>query len=444
MSEPQIRYVRSDDGTKIATASIGSGTPLLVVPGTSGHIEAHFSLPEVRATVDFFAERYRFVTYDPRGRGLSDRNVSDWSLDARVADAQAVFAGLSLPPSFVLARAYGSVVGIVLAARHPELVRRLGLYTGVARGRDVRGARLLEAIMTDADWPMFCKMFALFAFDWTESGRDFAELLSTAFTPESLRAHVTASQEDDVSDDLDKIGCPVLIIQPRESAAVVSAEATREIAARLKDARFQTSALHSWLSPAFDTGDATAFAEFFGEAEPSATDGMPGPAGTAIIMFTDIVDSTALTERIGDAAFRAKSRELDVALRRIIAEAGGTTIDAKTLGDGVLATFPAASLAIDAATQCAAAGERLGLPLHVGLHAGDVIREDNNVFGGAVNIAARISALAAPGEVLVSDTVRSLARTSAGVTFDDRGEHALKGVADPQRVFAVRKDGAGT
>jgi len=70
-----------------------------------------------------------------------------------------------------------------------------------------------------------------------------------------------------------------------------------------------------------------------------------------------------------------------------------------------------------------------------------VIREGNNVYGGAVNIAARISALSAPGEVLVSDTVRGLARTSAGVSFDDRGEHTLKGIADPQRLFAVRGGG---
>jgi adenylate cyclase len=77
--------------------------------------------------------------------------------------------------------------------------------------------------------------------------------------------------------------------------------------------------------------------------------------------------------------------------------------------------------------------------LHLGIHAGDVIREANNVYGGAVNIASRISALSAPGEVLVSDVVRALARTSAGVTFEDRGEHALKGVADPQRVYAVRE-----
>ncbi|TMF13224.1 MAG: adenylate/guanylate cyclase domain-containing protein [Chloroflexi bacterium] len=76
-------------------------------------------------------------------------------------------------------------------------------------------------------------------------------------------------------------------------------------------------------------------------------------------------------------------------------------------------------------------------PVHLGLHAGDVIREDNNVYGGAVNIASRISGRSAPGEVLVSDTVRSLARTSAGVQFEDRGEQTLKGVGDAVRVRAV-------
>jgi adenylate cyclase len=77
------------------------------------------------------------------------------------------------------------------------------------------------------------------------------------------------------------------------------------------------------------------------------------------------------------------------------------------------------------------------LRLHLGIHAGDVIREPGNVYGGAVNIASRICGLSAPGEILVSATVRDLARTSAGVSFDDRGEYALKGIDDPVRVFAV-------
>ncbi|TMB70475.1 MAG: hypothetical protein E6J43_01920 [Chloroflexi bacterium] len=91
--------------------------------------------------------------------------------------------------------------------------------------------------------------------------------------------------------------------------------------------------------------------------------------------------------------------------------------------------------AIESALACGKAGNDAGLPLHLG----NVIREENNVYDGAVNIASRISGLSAPGEVLVSETVRSLARTSAGVRFEDRGEQALKGVGEPVRVWAVRE-----
>jgi len=162
------------------------------------------------------------------------------------------------------------------------------------------------------------------------------------------------------------------------------------------------------------------------------------PAGTAIIFFADIADSTALTESLGDAAFRDKARYLDTTLRNLIRDQSGTPIEGKLLGDGVLATFTSASQAIAAALACGKAGEEGGLPLHLGLHAGDVIREEGNVYGGAVNIAARISGLSAPGEVLVSQTVRDLARTSAGVTFEDRGERTMKGVGEAVRVYAVK------
>src|SRR2546425_8866457 len=117
----------------------------------------------------------------------------------------------------------------------------------------------------------------------------------------------------------------------------------------------------------------------------------------------DIANSTGLAERLGDAAFRAKARELDAALRVVIREHTGTPIEGKLLGDGVLAVFTSARQAIEAALACARSGHVAGLPLHLGLHAGDVIREDDNVYGGAVNIASRISGLSTAGEVLVSD-----------------------------------------
>jgi len=162
------------------------------------------------------------------------------------------------------------------------------------------------------------------------------------------------------------------------------------------------------------------------------------PEGTATILFTDIADSTLLTEQLGDAPFRARARELDAALRSIISESGGRTVEGKLLGDGVMAVFSSAHRAIECAARCNAAAEDTDLRLHIGAHAGDVIREGGNVFGGAVNIAARIATVSRPGEVLVSETVRSLARTSTDVKFEDRGYQELKGVAEAQRLFAVR------
>ena len=216
----------------------------------------------------------------------------------------------------------------------------------------------------------------------------------------------------------------------------------RELASKIQDARLavlEGASVASWMD---DTERAvTAIDEFLGEGAEADTK-TELPEGMAVILFADIADSTALTEQLGDTAFREKARELDASLRTIIRECAGTPVEGKVLGDGVLAVFTSARQAIECALRCNGAGESVGLQLHLGIHAGDVIREGNNVYGGAVNIAARIAGASAPGEVLVSDTVRGLARTSAGVTFDDRGEHELKGIEGPQRLFVVREGSA--
>src|SRR5438132_187869 len=234
-----------------------------------------------------------------------------------------------------------------------------------------------------------------------------------------------AIQETDVMDMLSSIAVPTLVVHDRADTIGDFSMLTTKLASRIPNARFVAT---DDLPRAVD--------EFMREDEQrAATEALP--SGTAVILFADIADSTALTERLGDAAFRAKARDLDGALRTVIGEYAGTPIEGKLLGDGVLAMFTSARQAIEAALASGRAGDNAALPLHLGLHAGDVIREDNNVYGGAVNIASRISGLAAPGEVLVSETVRSLARTSAGVAFEDRGDQRLKGVSDAVRVWAV-------
>ena len=236
----------------------------------------------------------------------------------------------------------------------------------------------------------------------------------------------------DVTELLPRITVPTLVIQDKNNR-LTSMAAGQRMAAGIPGARFATTDDITY-------GAALKLAEAFVSENQPAPDITPSvPSGTAIIFFADIADSTALTERLGDAAFRDKARDLDSSLRNVIREHAGTAIEGKLLGDGVLAVFTSARQAIEAALACGRAGDDAGLPLHLGLHAGDVIREDNNVYGGAVNIASRISGLSSPGEVLVSDTVRSLARTSAGVRFEDRGEQAIKGVGEPVRVWAVRE-----
>ncbi len=160
-----------------------------------------------------------------------------------------------------------------------------------------------------------------------------------------------------------------------------------------------------------------------------------------VVLFADIVNSTGLTEEWGDAVFRQRSGELDRTLRAVIERANGRVVEGKTLGDGVLATFLSANDALAAARQCATQATTPVCRCISACMPGDVIRESGNVFGGTVNVAARVSALSGPGEVLVSHTVRDLARTSSNVTFEDRGEHELKGVSDAVRVFAVRGGG---
>jgi class 3 adenylate cyclase len=401
----------------------------------------YWHVPETRANLERLAERRRVVQYDGRGYGLSDRAITDFSLEARLGDLAAVVASLDAPEVDLLAIAQAGPVAIRYAAAHPDQISRLVLADTVARGGDVvRGPRqrALRHLL-EVDWELWVRTQVLVLFDWTEMGRKVAELAVGDVAPDVFLAAMRTARSDDVTDILPLVQCPTLVLQGR-AAQIVSLNTSRQLAAAIPGARFaiyeSTHALV--LGEVLSVQAMEAFLdEDAGEAVAETFLG----SGTALILFADIADSTALTERLGDAAFREGARELDRTLRSVIRENAGTPIEGKLLGDGVLAVFTSAREAIQTAVCCAAAGASAGMPLHVGLHAGDVIREDGNVYGGAVNIAARIAGLSPPGEVLVSETVRSLARTSAGVHFDDRGEQALKGVGEAVRVWAV---GAGT
>ena len=441
MPEPEIRYVRSADGTTIATATVGSGPTLVMVPPFGlESIESSLALPEVRHAFDLLAQRFTFVTFDPRGQGLSSRDVADLSMDARMADIEAVFDGLQIGAAHVLARVLSCPATIAFAAAYPDRVARLALWEPVARGRDMRlhPRRRTLAPLIDVDFELYVQSMALLDFGWTEAGRVYAEQGTRVITAEMVHRNWIESRKHDASHLLSQLACPTLIIHSRSAEATVAFEVARDIAATIPNARFHMVARDSRFAFAADPETDVRLLTSFFEDEQSAAAVPTETQKMAVILFADIVNSTALTESLGDAAFRGRADSLDSAMRTANSGCGGATIEGKLLGDGLLAVFTSVRQAINAATQCRAAAADNDLQLHLGLHAGDVIRDANNVYGGAVNIAARIASESRPNEILVSDVVRSLGRTSAGVEFDDRGERSLKGIADAQRLFSVR------
>lgn len=152
------------------------------------------------------------------------------------------------------------------------------------------------------------------------------------------------------------------------------------------------------------------------------------------LLFTDIVDSTPLAQRMGDARWKEvlaahyQTTRLQLDLFR------GHLVD--TTGDGVLASFDSPARAIRTAQSLIGAMGNLDLQIRAGVHTGEVEVTAGNLRGLNVHIAARVMALAGPGELLVSATTRQLT-SGAGLAFEDRGEHTLKGVAEPWRLFAV-------
>jgi class 3 adenylate cyclase/pimeloyl-ACP methyl ester carboxylesterase len=454
--EPEIRYATTADGVSIAFTRTGSGSPIVIVPNIWGTIAIFSSLSTWLVDANT-AHGRETITLDARGTGASQRDVSNISLETRLLDLAAVVDHLGLERFTLLAISHGGPATIAYAARHPERVENLILIATYADGSDyARRAPAMRSFAAMAEisndqWAFFTRASAstLLGFAQADAAERLAAVFQDSCTPEMLTRYREAARETNVARELANVKCPTLVLDPRTWAMRVE-EQSRELAMKIPGARIVThdgnpdptasdpdteAAIWAFLEPESHTGP---------EPRVGSSIRARGPAesGMTAILFTDIADSTALTERLGDNAFRTAARTLDEQLRAAIRDAGGTTIEGKTLGDGVLATFTSAAQAIDAARKALELSAASELQLHIGIHAGDVIRESDNVFGGAVNIAARISALSAPNEILVSRTVTDLARTSAGVSFEDRGDHLLKGIEEPQHVFAVRKAGA--
>jgi class 3 adenylate cyclase len=440
MIEPRIQYLRTSDGVTIAYYVAGGGPPLVKLSSLPlAHLQLEWQAGEHEMAELIGAQR-TYIRYDARGFGLSDRDIGDFSLDAMVRDLEALADHLSLERFQLMAAGLGAPIALAYAAKHPAQVSHLelGFY---GSGREIPDEQL-NGIMAlgDQNWELATETLTHAVLGWAhgEMAHEVAEIMRHSTTPAGMRTFIRQARGWNAEELLPRITASTLIVVRRSGSQPDLAEG-RRAAGFIPNARLL--ALEGDVERAQDDELAAIWA-FFSDGQELLRAAPEAAPVTATILFTDIVDSTGLTEKLGDAHFREHAKELDEALRAVIRASGGAVVEGKVLGDGVMAVFTSARQAIDAALRCVAASADTELRLHLGIHAGDVIRDGTNVYGGAVNIAARVAADSAPGEILVTDVVRALARTSASVGFDDRGERVLRGIAEPQRLYAVHDRGA--
>ncbi len=440
--EPRIQYAKTKDGVSIAFWTLGEGMPFVQMPaGIFSNIQLEWQWPEVRNWFERLAKNRKLVRYDGRGTGLSERDVTDYSLDARVRDLEAVVARLGLDTFDLWGWGDSGPVAISYAARYPERVSHLLLWCTWARTSDPAWAKTLDDLILK-DWEMTTEMVAHGVLGWAEKeeARRLAAFIRESVTPEAFVAASRAADEFDVTDLLGSVRSPALVMHRRQLRLTEISSAT-DLASGIPDARLVILEGETPM-PFMEDTDAVlqAIDEFLSEGEEAAAAPKVGE-GLQTILFTDVEGSTALTQRLGDAKARELLREHERIVREALKAHGGAEV--KTMGDGFMASFSSATKALECAIAIQSAfadhNESAEEPIRVriGLNAGEPIAEDDDLFGTAVNEAARITASAKGSEILVSNVVRELAK-GKDFLFADRGETSLKGFDDPVRLHEVR------
>ncbi len=471
--EQQIRFCTTSDGVRIAYATVGKGPPLVRVLGWCTHLEVESQWPDWSRWFlgGLLAQTHLLVRYDGRGMGLSDQNVQAFSLEAKVRDLEAVIDALQLTRFPIVALSEGGPTAIAYTVRHPEQVSRLILYGSFGRPilPDTEEGRQTAETMVSlirqgwgSDVPAHRQFFTgLFMPDADAASiRAFNELQKASTSPDNVAAMLAALLSFDVTALLPQIQIPTLVIHRRGDAAVPF-ERGRELAALIPGARFLPLEGRNHAIQADEPENEVlgrAVEEFLSEDRKAArrrpAKAVAAQSGLVTILFTDMEGSTTLTQRLGDAKAQEVLRTHNAIVRDALKACDGSQI--KHTGDGVMATFAAASKALECAVVIQKTFEERNRSLsarpepvegraasdepirvRIGLNAGEPVAEDEDLFGTAVQLAARICAHAKPGQILASNVVRELA-AGKGVMFSDQGEVTLRGFEEPVRLYEVR------
>jgi class 3 adenylate cyclase/pimeloyl-ACP methyl ester carboxylesterase len=429
--QPETRYAKSGD-VHIAYQVFGKGPVNLVfVPGFVSNIELYWEHPDIARWMLRLANFARVATFDKRGTGLSDRVSEFPSFDLRMDDARAVMDEAGMERAAILGISEGGAMAALFAATYPQRCRGLVLYGSFARASWTT-AEGLEAFFryTEKSWgsgrnlPLFApsrKNDPALQQWWGRYERLGA-------SPAAATAVIRMLSQIDISDILSTIHVPTLVLHCTRDT-LVNVECGRFLAERIPGARLlelpgsdHLFFIHEQICDAIEeflTGSITA-------AESDRV--------LATVLFTDIVSSTEKAAALGDHRWRNLLESHHSLVRRNLDRFRGREI--KTTGDGFLAVFDGPARGVRCACAIADEIRPLGIEVRAGLHTGECEIMGNDYGGLAVHIGARVAALAGPGEVLVSSTVKDLVAGS-GLHFSDFGSRSLKGIPGEWRIFAV-------
>jgi len=444
---PETRYATTSDGVHIAYQVFGEGpADLVFVHRFVSTIGYFWDIPSYARFLEGLGETARVLALDPRGSGLSDRNLqpSALSLEARTLDVHAVMDAEGWSRTSLLGAEDGGSLGALYAATYPQRVDRLILHSTYACGSlrddypwgwseedwDVLLKQVDEGWGKSEGWLNDqAKWLAKSSAGDQDAIRRIVNGYQLGASPKIAREMFEIQRDLDIRSILPLIQAPTLIIHPENS--IEPKEQAPYMAERIPQAR--------WVEvPGADFEIYSGNAEgVLGEIEEFLTGTRRAPDSNrvlATVLFTDIVDSTSKAAALGDARWRGTREAHDRAVRAALARFRGHEI--KTMGGGFLATFDGPARAVRCASDISAAVEPLRIEIRAGLHTGEIELEGADVTGLAVAIASRVAALAGPSEILASSTVKDLTAGS-GLVFEDAGEHELKGVPERWRLYRV-------
>jgi class 3 adenylate cyclase len=439
-----IRYAHNGDVAIAYMTGGGGEVDVLVIPGFVSHLEIAPAFPPAARFWDRMAAFARVIAFDKRGMGLSDRDAGAYTLENLADDALAVLDAAGVQRAVAFGISEGGAAATMLAATHADRVSAMiqyGTYARASRAPDYPEGIPLEVARSFWDhmlehWgdPVGVDVFAPSLAGDPEARDWWGRLLRSGLSPSGARAVAEMYEHVDVRALLPAVRAPTLVLY-RSGDRLVAPAMAQAVARGIPGAREVELAGDDHL---YCAGDQDALLDEIERFLTGSLASAPADRVLATVVFTDIVGSTDRAATLGDRRWRELLERHERLADREVGRHRGRVV--KSIGDGMLASFDGPARAVRAGIALRdAAQAALDLDLRVGVHTGECEVMGDDLGGIGVHIAARVQASADPGQVLVSNTVKDLV-VGSGLRFDDRGEHELKGVPGPWRLYAASGD----